>query len=72
MTPDPLTPAKMSVQEKVAELERRIQALEQRPRTITTTTVTSVRGRFHSMDLEPEWAKLWSAFDSLMAKVGLR
>lgn len=62
---------KMSVQEKMAELERRIAALEaKRPPTdaysrVTmrkTTTTTTVP------DLEPEMGGLWKSFDALMQK----
>lgn len=56
---------KITVQEKIAELERRIVALEkaQRAHTVTTTTTTRAVG------LEPEMSGVWKSVDALFAKV---
>ena len=58
---------KIPVQEKIAELERRIVALEDawRSRTVTTTRTVKVA----TVDLEPEMGGLWKSFDALMNKV---
>lgn len=63
-TPVPLI-AKMSIQEKVAELERRIAAIEKTHRVTTTTTTRTVA----QVDLEPELGSIWKNFDALFAKV---
>lgn len=59
---------KISVQEKIAELERRIVALEsqQKSRSAATTTKTTVTTT--GVDLEPELGGLWASFDALFKK----
>lgn len=59
--------AKMSIQDKIAELESRIAALEQKYGTKTvTTTKTTIR---HSdVDLEPEMSGIWKSVDALFKK----
>lgn len=56
--------AKMSIQEKIADLESRIVALEKRY-AVTTVTTTTTR----PVDLEPEMSSIWKSVDALFAKV---
>lgn len=55
---------KISVQEKIAELEARIAALEQ-GRTTTTTTTRTVSMRTKGPFGE-HWDKMWEHFDKIM------
>jgi uncharacterized coiled-coil protein SlyX len=58
---------KIPIQEKIAELESRIAALEKlasHQRTTVTTTSTN-----RVVDLEPEAGNVWAAVDKLFAKV---
>lgn len=54
--------AKMSMQQKIAELESRIAALEKQRHTVTKTTTVA------HVDLEPELSGLWSHVDMLIRK----
>lgn len=62
-----MTFVEMPLHEKIADLERRILALEQQARR-TTTTTTRTTTTADVMDLEPEAGRLWASFDALMAK----
>lgn len=56
---------KTSAQEKIAELERRIAALESQRQpvdAVSRTTVTRV-------SVEPEMGRIWASVDALFAKV---
>lgn len=55
---------KMSLQEKIAELERRIADLEKRQRVDAYSTKT-----VHRVNLEPEMGRIWASVDALFAKV---
>lgn len=63
---------KVSVQEKVAELERRIVALEDAAKkTATTTAARTVRTTTTTVaapDLDAEMSGVWKAFDVLFEK----
>ena len=55
---------KIPLQNKIAELERRIEALEKQRGTVTTkTTVTTA-----AVDLEPEMSGIWKSVDALFTK----
>jgi hypothetical protein len=58
---------KIPMQEKIAELESRIAALEKGATKITTTTTTTTRRA--TVDLDPEWSGIWKQVDALFAKV---
>lgn len=56
---------KISAQDKIAELEQRIAALEKRQQpvdAVSRTTLTRV-------SLEPEMGRIWASMDALFAKV---
>lgn len=55
---------KIPIQEKIAELEARIVALEK----ARARGYTVHRERTVEVDLEPESGRLWKAFDALMDK----
>lgn len=55
---------KIPVQDKIAELERRIVALESRAGAPTRTVVAH-----NTVDVEPEMSRVWAAFHALFAKV---
>lgn len=59
---------KVTVQEKVAELERRIVALESRPNYSHTVIKAASTHTVTGLCLEPELSGLWASFDRLMAK----
>ena len=61
MTPN----SKMSVQEKVAELESRIADLEKRQRPVDAYSRTTVR----RVDIQPEMDGVWRSIDRLFTKV---
>lgn len=62
-----LTPAKMTVQEKIADLERRVMALEQQQRvSVSYTKVT--KNTDPAIDLEPEMGNVWKSFSALFDK----
>ena len=56
---------KIPLQDKIAELERRIEALECRRPAVVRETRTTER----MVDLEPEMGLVWKAFDSLFVKL---
>lgn len=56
--------AQIPLQDKIAELERRIAALEQRATTTTTQRVT-----IRHIDLEPEMSGIFAHMNALFAKV---
>lgn len=61
---------KMSVQEKIADLERRIVELEKRGRApdgfyAATTATQTYAG---TVSLEPEMSRVWKSVDALFAK----
>ena len=58
---------KIPIQEKIAELERRIVALESRQEHTTTTTKTIITNA-NDIDLEPEWSGIWQSLDALFKK----
>lgn len=59
---------KVSLQEKIAELESRIAALEGRTfRTVTTTTVNRVA--VNSNVFGEHWDKMWDEFHAMMKGV---
>jgi hypothetical protein len=65
---DDLRPSgKVTVQQKIAELESRIVALEKAQKTVTRTVTTTVQDG--AVDLEPEMGRMWASFDALFAKV---
>ncbi len=51
---------KIPLQEKIAELERRIQVLEARDKTTARTVTVET--------LQPEWGRMWKTFDQVMEK----
>ena len=55
--------AKMGLQDKIADLERRIVALEkaEKSRVYTRTTITH-------KDVAPEMGNIWKSFDALFKK----
>lgn len=57
---------KIPLQDKIAELERRIVALETQARTVERVTI-----RTRTVDLEPEMGNIWRSFDALFAKFRL-
>lgn len=60
---------KIPIQEKLAELERRIAVLERRqPFVQVKNYPASSEMRTGYVDIEPEVGGLWKAFDALMAK----
>ena len=58
---------KISIQEKIADLERRLLVLEGKSSPRATTTTTTVNGPFPD-GAEKEWTGLWKSFDALMDK----
>lgn len=56
---------KITVQEKIAELERRIVALESQ-RFVTTKTTTTVASKVPDLDAEVD--SVWKSFDTLFKK----
>jgi hypothetical protein len=57
--------AQVTVQEKIAELESRIAALEKREGSRTTVTRSTTTT---AVDLEPEMGRIWKAVDAFFAK----
>ena len=51
---------KISLQEKIADLERRVQLLEK---------LRAVEREVRMVDLEPEMSGMWASFDALFKKV---
>ena len=69
MTPDPAAlKGKVTMQEKIAELERRIIALESQSRKPTTATTTRRTVTSSTLDLEPEMSGIWQSIDALFKK----
>lgn len=55
--------SKLSLQEKIADLERRILELEKRQCTDARATQTMTR-----VNLEPEMGRIWASVDALFKK----
>lgn len=60
---------KISAQEKIAELERRIAALEAERRQ-TTRTINMSGSRLVPMDTTGAWSQMWTHFDAMFAEMG--
>lgn len=59
---------KMSIQEKVADLERRILALEGQ-RSTTTRTTTTTTGPM-TPEQQTHFARMWTHFDQVFVQLG--